>query len=393
MRANPILYTLYALSAAYVFTMGSFSQYQPTNDQFPVEEWLPVRTVESIPGAYPGAIQFVSSDGVIFTRSSNELASFSAESGKMLFNFGNSSFYAPTKSGDAVIGSPPTDAQQEIEEVRANGDVVWRLPVPGHPQALTPSPEGTLYASIAYGLYAISPSHTIVWHHDDIERPATSTAVPYALMPPSTGLDGTFYGGLKVPAVAPDGTVYVSADAGMVFAFSVSGEKLWSTSVQQNGLPVLSDPVLGADGGIYIISGRDLVRIGPQGKVLWRYTAPVTPYWNWLTRPTVTKSGAVYLVRRSLFCIAEDGKEKWRFHPDTPGEDFISPVTVGPDGTVYLFSQGTGGGRTYALTPDGRKKWSLLLGTYSGVSPLLDDRGQVWLTTNNGFTAISVAHQ
>ena len=37
MRTNPILYTLYAFSAAYAFAMGSFAGYQPTNDQFPAD--------------------------------------------------------------------------------------------------------------------------------------------------------------------------------------------------------------------------------------------------------------------------------------------------------------------------------------------------------------------
>jgi outer membrane protein assembly factor BamB len=392
MRTNPILYTLYAFSAAYTFAMGSFAGYQPTNDQFPAEEAPPIRTIELIPRTY-GAIETVSSTGVIFIRSDHELASFDAESGKILFSFGNSSFFAAAKSGNAIIGSPPTDAQQEIQEVLANGDIVWRAPVPAHPQAVTLSPDGTLYGSIGYSLYAISPSHKTLWHRDDIERPAPAIAAAYPFMTPYAGLDGTIYSGLKAPAIAPDGTVYVNADTGIVLAFSPSGDRLWSTSVQQNGLAGLSDPVVGADGRIYIISGRDLVAISPQGKALWRYAAPVSPYWGWATKPAVSKNRDVYLARHGLFCISEDGKEKWRFHLDTPGEYFITPPTVGPDGTVYLPSQGTSGGRTYALSPDGRKKWSLQLQTYSGIPVFSKDPEQVWVTANGKLAAISIGRQ
>ena len=175
-----------------------------------------------------------------------------------------------------------------------------------------------------------------MWHRDDIESPSPSNAPRNLLVPPNVGLDGTIYGGLKVPATAPDGTIYVSADTGVVLAFSPSGEKLWSTNLQRNGLLVLSDPVVGADGRIYIISGRDLVALSPQGKVLWRYTAPASPYWQWMTRPADTKNGDVYLARRGLYCVAKDGKEKWRFFPDTPDEYFLTPPTVGPDATIYL---------------------------------------------------------
>ena len=68
---------------------------------------------------------------------------------------------------------------------------------------------------------------------------------------------------MKTPAIAPDGTIYVNADTGIVLAFSPSGERLCSTSVQQNGFAGLSDPVVGADGRIYVISGRDLEAISP----------------------------------------------------------------------------------------------------------------------------------
>ncbi len=393
MRTNPILYALYALSAAYTFAMGSFAGYQPTNDQFPVEEAPLVRTIELIPRTY-GAVAAVSSTGAIFIHNNNYLlASFAADSGKMLFNFGKSSFYASAKSGNTIIGTPPTDAQQEIQEASARGDILWRVPVPAHPQAVTLSPDGTLYASIGYSLYAISPSHKTLWHRDDIERPAPAIASAYPLLTPSVGLDGTIYSGLKAPAIAPDGTVYVNADTGVVLAFSPSGDRLWSTSVQQNGLGGLSDPVVGADGRIYVISGRDLVAISPQGRALWRYTAPVSSYWWWMTRPAVSKNRDVYLARHGLFCISEDGKEKWRFHPDTPGEDFITPPTVGPEGTVYLPSQGTSGGQTYALSPDGRKKWSLPLQTYSGIPVFSNDPEQVWVAANGKLAVIPVGHQ
>src|SRR5260370_28125933 len=129
-------------------------------------------------------------------------------------------------------------------------------------------------------------------------------------MTPSVGLDGTIYSGLKTPAIAPDGTIYVNADTGIVLAFSPSGERLWSTSVQQNGFAGLSDPVVGADGPIYVISGRDLVAISPQGRALWRYTAPVSSYLCRMPKPAVSKKRHVYPARHVLFCISQDGKKK-----------------------------------------------------------------------------------
>jgi hypothetical protein len=64
----------------------------------------------------------------------------------------------------------------------------------------------------------------------------------------------------------------------------------------------------------------------------------------------------LYVTAWTLYCVSPEGKEKWRFHPDTEEEYFDVAPTVGPDGTLYLASSGSIS-RIYAISPNGEKKW------------------------------------
>ncbi|MCP4630814.1 MAG: PQQ-like beta-propeller repeat protein, partial [bacterium] len=121
------------------------------------------------------------------------------------------------------------------------------------------------------------------------------------------------------PVVGADGTIYIGADVGKVYAVSPDGIQQWAFSTDESDR-VESTPAIGADGTIYV---------GSQDK--------------------------------KLYAINPNGSKKWSFA--TGGSIESSPV-IGNDGTVYIGSadkkiyavKGTSGG------PDTTAPWSMFHG-------------------------------
>ena len=74
------------------------------------------------------------------------------------------------------------------------------------------------------------------------------------------------------PAVAADGTVYVTTALGDLLAFAPDGTQLWK--VMLSGGALSGGPALGTDGTIYVTDGGgNLTAFSPDGEVVWRYHA------------------------------------------------------------------------------------------------------------------------
>ena len=74
--------------------------------------------------------------------------------------------------------------------------------------------------------------------------------------------EGGFVGG---PAVAADGTIYVTTALGDLLAFAPDGTQLWKATLSGGALS--GGPALGADGTIYVTDGGgNLTAFYPEGK-------------------------------------------------------------------------------------------------------------------------------
>lgn len=145
-------------------------------------------------------------------------------------------------------------------------------------------------------------------HHDPWGTLWTAFAGPQrAVVRWSFQTDGGFVGG---PAVAADGTVYVTTALGDLLAFAPDGTQLWQATLPGGALS--GGPALAADGTIYVTDGGgNLSAFSPDGKLIWRYHATGIahrPVSHSVTQPLPLDSAA----------------------PASTG-----PV-IGPDGTIYF---------------------------------------------------------
>src|SRR5438105_4464437 len=70
---------------------------------------------------------------------------------------------------------------------------------------------------------------------------------------------------LSHPAVAPDGTIYVGTNRGLI-AVSPEGKLVWETTFDAANAPVVSD-----DGTIYLDTWHGLLfGVGKDGQIVWR---------------------------------------------------------------------------------------------------------------------------
>jgi outer membrane protein assembly factor BamB len=374
MRTNLILYALYLLALALAICMESFADYQPTNDENSTEAVPPIRNVTLEPqgDAGVGEILFVTPAGDLFAmQGATGIATYSAPGVRMAV-FPEAQFVGGTASGNAII----KNFKGEVREVSANGETVWRGQVPAVTASSAASADGRVYIISNWSLYAIAPRQGILWHWDSPARPYRDTALEWKNV--ETSLGGHV-------ALDSDGTIYLDQGRlGKIIAFNPSGEQLWEVHLAAG----LGQMVPDSKGRIYIAS-NDLVAINRQGLFLWRYAAPVNPLFFGDNTPVVSPNGNVYLSRRSFFCVGQDGKERWRFHPDTPEEYFTIPATLGRDGTVYLYSSGTKH-RIYALSQEGKKKWSYQVGGgFVGAPMHVVADGSLWKAIGNGFLVFS----
>ncbi|HEY9172364.1 MAG TPA: PQQ-binding-like beta-propeller repeat protein [Verrucomicrobiae bacterium] len=206
----------------------------------------------------------------------------------------------------------------------------------------------------------------------------TSQVATLALTPAVPGnVRWQFFAGDIVagsPAIGADGTIYVGAWNGKVFALNgATGAKSWEF---QTGGRVHSSPAIGADGTVYVGSYDQKVYAlnGTTGAKRWEFAtqAPVAS-----CSPAIGADGSVYVGSQDgrLYALNGDtGQQRWAFA--TGGEVNSSPA-IGADGTVYF---GSLDGRLYALNgATGAKRWDFLTGNQIHSSPAIGADGTVYV--------------
>jgi outer membrane protein assembly factor BamB len=188
--------------------------------------------------------------------------------------------------------------------------------------------------------------------------------------------------------IGPEGTVYIGADDGRVYALNgVTGAILWATQVQSAGVD--STPALGADGSLYVGAGHAVVALdAATGAQKWRFETA----GDVESSPALAPDGTLYFGAddaRVYALNASDGTLKWWFaFPD--GSDTDSSPALGADGTVYI---GSDKGTLYALEGrHGTLKWQFqAIGEISGAPAIAWD-GTVFICALNAAKTESVTY-
>jgi outer membrane protein assembly factor BamB len=188
--------------------------------------------------------------------------------------------------------------------------------------------------------------------------------------------------------IGPDGTVYIGADDGNIYALNgVTGAIRWATTVQTAGAD--STPALGADGCIYMGAGHSVLAIDAStGAQKWRFETA----GDVESAPALASDGTLYFGCDDAKVYALDssnGTLQWYF-PFPDGSDTDSSPTLGPDGTVYI---GSDKGILYALQgQQGYLKWSFqAIGEISG-APAIGMNGAVTICALNAAKTESLTY-
>ncbi|HWD40416.1 MAG TPA: PQQ-binding-like beta-propeller repeat protein [Fimbriimonas sp.] len=222
-------------------------------------------------------------------------------------------------TGDQIQSSPAIAADGTIYigsydgnlyALDGNGSELWHFSAPGIFASPAVGDDGTIYLGAGGGqdLFAINPNGTQKWVFNG---------------------DGYNF---QTPTISHDGTIYITADDGYLYAISSDGALKSSFQMASSYWGyVVSSPSIGPDGAIYAgtLFGR-LYAIKPNGTELWHFSVDGLVQCS----PVIGPDGAIYFagLDDDAFALRPDGSTQWEFVMDG---DNSSPA-IAADGTLYL---------------------------------------------------------
>ena len=219
------------------------------------------------------------------------------------------------------------------------------------------------------------------------------------------------------PAVAPDGTIYVTTvffppDGvdGRLYALEPDGSVKWQTSLtNSSGLKVWTSatPVVDDDGNIYVAWAHDqdfgsltAISLDSTGKIRWRFEPKIELELASHQQPVLGNSVLYAAVdtsfrfgdttrRASIFALdLASGTPAWRWTSPNLDTFFAGPA-VGQDGHIYHASASNplrgASGYLYRIQPNGMLDWSINIGTGVNDTPAIDTQNSIYLGDQAGI--------
>ncbi|MFP4052031.1 MAG: PQQ-binding-like beta-propeller repeat protein, partial [Thermoplasmata archaeon] len=189
------------------------------------------------------------------------------------------------------------------------------------------------------------------------------------------------------PVIGDDGTIYVT-DCQLVFAFDPNGTLKWNNGRSSADVPIMGNsPVIGYDENIYFGSEDYYLEpifhsISKTGEYNWGYH-DISQYDeendDISSSSAVAKDGTIYFGSADgLYAMRSDGNVKWTFQP-TDNVMLTSPA-IDMDGNIYT---GDSKGNLYSVSPDGEKRWNYTVITDTFSSPVIGSDGCIYFADDN----------
>ena len=215
-----------------------------------------------------------------------------------------------------------------------NGTIKWRYRLVSGITCSSPgiADDGTIYIGDDAGyLYSIYPNGTLIWK---------------VMLKNNYGIPSP-------PSIADDGTIYVANyntnDPGYLYAVNhIDGTIKWKYEIGSN---YHVNPSLGKDGTIYVLVSINphtnpdtiLYAINPDGSEKWTRklgSKRTTDY----SEPVISADGIIYVAsgancddnKNCLYAFNPDGSIRWCKEFDIPYLAVESSPVIGADGTIYL---------------------------------------------------------
>lgn len=171
-----------------------------------------------------------------------------------------------------------------------------------------------------------------------------------------------------VPVIGADGTIYIGSGR-YFYALNPNGTQKWSYTV---GDQIYGSAIIGGDGTIYVCEGYAVDAFYSNGTRKWQYWQGQQLYGS----PTIGSDGTIYVgcAGNKLIAINPDGTLKWTYA--TGGSIYYSSPTIGADGTIYIGSRDR---KLHAINPDGTPKWTYMTGGEIDGSPVIGPDGTIYI--------------
>lgn len=275
-----------------------------------------------------------------------------------------------SSSDDSVYIPPANSETSDIEkstDLSMIGTELWRIDLPGQVRAApVVAPDGSLYLVTNSGvMLSIDPSGAEIWR---VVLGGASSTRNYSR-----------------PVLTPENHIYIIYD-GELLKLSSTGVLDWTFSKPGSGM-LTAQPAVGPDGTVYIMTNNSaLVAVSANGDELWsQYLCQVMGGGTW-PGPVVGSDGLVYGVCKGEDIYAlepNDGTVSWTYHTNDRMES--TPIAVGD--LVYFASTG---GWVIAMQADGQPRWQTSVAGAPGYiqmvdAPLVRGRdGLIYVTPRHG---------
>ncbi|MEZ5337905.1 MAG: PKD domain-containing protein [bacterium] len=244
--------------------------------------------------------------------------------GNLLWNLDTDDYYINSTAALGTDGTLYFGCDKGLVACNLQGEELWRVDVIPLESSPKIGPDGSIFVG-GGGLSCVDPSGYVRW--------TFTTAVIT----------------LSSPAIARDGTIYITSLDGKLYALDQSGAFRWS---YDTGEAIYGSPSIGADGTIYVGSNSmALHAVNPDGSEQWTFDTGDFIQGS----PAIAPDGTVYIgnLRGDMYAVNPDGSMAWSYDAIFP---ILSTPLVDSGGTVYFGSNTTD---IYALNPDGSELWTL----------------------------------
>jgi immune inhibitor A len=166
----------------------------------------------------------------------------------------------------------------------------------------------------------------------------------------------------------PDGSVYIGADDGFVYAYNKNGTLKWSVNTHGR----VATTIIGPDGSIFLNTKDILFAINDDGGIKWTTDHSYAAF----SQIVIGKQGTIYCKVGTAFIYAFsslDGSMKW--NKAFEGTNLLLADKTGDDDILYL---GNDTGLFFALQPDGTLKWQMRLDDSIETNPVVGDDGTIY---------------
>jgi len=294
----------------------------------------------------------VAADGNLYFTSENDYAYALDPNGNVLWSFLSDHLHTPMSiSPDGSRVHFVSESGHIYALNRSNGAQVWRYQLgpfrvyaTGRRIPIVYDAAGNLYFAWIHTIWSLTPDGTKRW---------------------SLNLPGRNSGSYSVgPAIAPDGTLYfVRSDA--LTAVNPNGTLKWE---QILGRPAFDrTPTIGADGTVYI-GAEDgfLYAFNPNGTLKWKQQYVTVTGWGAGIKSNVLldAAGMLYFLGRDGFVYGVDSQTRqvrWRYATGQIDQSYPGiQLSLDADGTLYVpvderlmlaLAAGSGSGGTPTQTP------------------------------------------